>query len=522
MKKADLLSGVAALVAAATATWAAAAQQPSLSGARVQAERAPGETITRVILAPRGLGIAQSDRPGLVPPKIEKKRLFVLSDMEADADDSQTLVRLMLYANDIDIEGLTATTSTHQRSFVAPQSIRKVVQAYGKVQPNLLNHAPGYLPAQHYLDMISEGPAVFGMKGVGDGHDSSGSEALIKALQKPDPRPLWVSVWGGPNVLAQALFKIRKTMPAAEAARLYAKLRVYTISDQDDSGPWIRRNFPTIFYIVSPAGYGSSTWGGMGGAGPGSDQSLVSNEWLAKNIQQGHGPLGLEYPDIAYGMEGDTPSWLGLVPNGLNDMEHPDWGGWGGRYELKIPTPVPGSGNNAGVAGPPESRPIWTNASDTWPLPPWRIGPGAAAPASPPENTNNRATIYRWRSEYQNDFAGRMLWTTKPYAEANHNPVAMINGPDRFTVRSGEYFSLDADGSWDPDGDSISFLWFQYTEIGNVFVPSGTSPYLYNRHSMLAPDVTSPQTAHFVVKVTDKGTPAMSSYRRVIVTIIPK
>ena len=115
-----------------------------------------------------------------------------------------------------------------------------------------------------------------------------------------------------------------------------------------------------------------------------------------------------------------------------------------------------------------------------------------------------------------------MLWTTKSYAEANHNPVAMINGPDRFTVRSGEYFSLDADGSWDPDGDSISFLWFQYTEIGNVLVPSGTSPYLYNRHSMLAPDVTSPQTAHFVVKVTDKGTPAMSSYRRVIVTIIPK
>ena len=44
-----------------------------------------------------------------------KQRLIVLTDIEADPDDSQSLVRLLLYANQIDIEGIVATTSTHQK-----------------------------------------------------------------------------------------------------------------------------------------------------------------------------------------------------------------------------------------------------------------------------------------------------------------------------------------------------------------------------------------------------------------------
>ena len=70
----------------------------------------------------------------------------------------------------------------------------------------------------------------------------------------------------------------------------------------------------------------------------GSDRESVSNNWLAKNIQQGHGPLGALYPDVAYGMEGDTPAYLGLIENGLNNANHPNIGGWGGRYELYLPT----------------------------------------------------------------------------------------------------------------------------------------------------------------------------------------
>src|SRR6478736_2970736 len=57
--------------------------------------------------------------------QVVKQRLLVLSDIEADPDDAQSLVRLLLYSNELDIEGLVATTSTHQRLRVAPETMHK-------------------------------------------------------------------------------------------------------------------------------------------------------------------------------------------------------------------------------------------------------------------------------------------------------------------------------------------------------------------------------------------------------------
>jgi len=48
---------------------------------------------------------------------------------------------------------------------------------------------------------------------------------------------------------------------------------------------------------------------------PGASEHLISKEWLKKFIQIG--PLGCKYPDVMYGMEGDTPSYLGLIPVSL-------------------------------------------------------------------------------------------------------------------------------------------------------------------------------------------------------------
>jgi hypothetical protein len=77
-----------------------------------------------------------------------KSRLVVLSDIEADPDDSQTLIRLLLYSNQIDIEGLIATTSVHQKTRVAPETFRKIIDGYSKVQPNLLKHEQGFPSVQ--------------------------------------------------------------------------------------------------------------------------------------------------------------------------------------------------------------------------------------------------------------------------------------------------------------------------------------------------------------------------------------
>ncbi|MDX1641793.1 MAG: DUF1593 domain-containing protein, partial [Balneolaceae bacterium] len=297
---------------------------------------------------------------------LEKPRVIFLTDIEADPDDSQSLVRLLLYSNEIDIEGIIATTSTHQRDRVVPKTLHRIIESYGKVQPNLVKHKEGFPSEEELHDLVKQGLPVYGMEGVGEGRDSEGSEWIIEALEKDDPRPLWISVWGGPNTLAQALWKIRETRLESDVGRLIEKLRVYTISDQDTSAPWMRREFPNLFYIVSPGSYFTGTWIAINRPFEGANNEVISNEWIAENIQQSHGPLGLEYPDVAYGMEGDTPAYLSLIPNGLNDAEHPNVGGWGGRYELYTPDVDPSTAPGIPEDTPKESRDIWTDAEDSY------------------------------------------------------------------------------------------------------------------------------------------------------------
>jgi hypothetical protein len=454
----------------------------------------------------------------------EKHRVIVLTDIEADPDDTESLVRLMVYSNVVDITGLIATTSTHMRTEIHPASILRIIRAFGKVRANLMLHEKGYPAADQLAAMVKKGRAEYGMQGVGDGKDSEGSDWIITVLEDKDPRPLWVTVWGGGNTLAQALYTIQKTRSSSEALRLIAKLRVYTISDQDDSGIWMRTTFPGLFYIVSPGGYGGSTWSAINGTGPGVDNEVISNSWLARNIQQGHGPLGAVYPDVAYGMEGDTPSWLSLIPNGLNVPEHPDWGGWGGRYALSMPalSDMDPTGFTGGVPIDPETRPIWTNTADRFaPAIPNEFG--RAMQLDSVSHTGNKFTLWRWREDFQNDFAARMDWCTKPYTRANHPPVPVLAHPEEFVIRSGEKFALDALMSTDPDGDNLSFIWFQYPEAGSYSgqIAIGGAENL-PRLNMTAPEVRKPETLHFIAKVTDKGTPPLTRYKRVIVTVVPR
>lgn len=450
-----------------------------------------------------------------------KPRVFVLTDIENEPDDAMSMVRFLTYANQFEIEGLIATTSIHQRNHVAPQSIRRIVEAYGKVRDNLELHEPGYPTGAQLLALVSEGRPDYGMQAVGAGHDSPGSEMLIKAIDRDDPRPLWVPVWGGPNVLAQALWKIRTTRSPEALAQAVAKLRVYAISDQDDSGPWLRKEFPGLFYIVSPGfnaggSYHHATWSGISGdyfhaRCAGADFTLVTNEWLDRNIRK-KGPLGAEYPRWDYLMEGDTPSFLGLISNGLNVPERPDFGGWGGRYELYTPRLMKWHLYA-------ETRPIYTDADDEV------LGIDGRW------HDNNHATIWRWREAYQNDFAARMDWTVKTFKEANHPPVPKLAHAARLTVKPGDRVELSAEGTTDPDGDAVSYEWFYYHEAGTFPMsnartgqPLEIKNFDQQKAWFVVPTgrVMAPGTGemHLILRVTDHGTPRLTRYQRVIVDVV--
>jgi hypothetical protein len=454
--------------------------------------------------------------PALVPDAsaAERPRVVVLTDISNEPDDEESLVRFLVYSNELDVEGLIATTSTHLRTKTREDLIRRQIEAYGQVRDNLEKHAPGYPTAEHLLAVTHTGQPGYGMEAVGAGKATAGSGQIIEAVDRPDERPVWISVWGGANTLAQALRDVRETRSPEDLERFVAKLRVYTISDQDDAGRWLRLEFPGLFYIVSPSNQGwkeywQATWSGISGDrhyanGPFHAFDLVDNPWLERNVIKDHGPLGALYPKLAYIMEGDTPSFLGLVDNGLGWHVSPAYGGWGGRYVL--------------LQSYAETRPIWTNSMDSR---------DTVTADDGHTYTSDTATIWRWREHFQHDFAARMDWCVAgEFDQANHNPIAVLNGDTTKEVleieaRPGETVSLSAEGSRDPDGDIFTTSWFVYPEAGGYTDPVLLSDAGGPQTRMVAPEVEKPETVHVILQLEDQGRPHLFAYRRAVVTVRP-
>lgn len=460
-----------------------------------------------------------------------KPRLFVLTDIGNEPDDQMSLTRLLLYSNEIDIEGIAATTSVWQRDKVSPEIAARVIDGYAAVVSRLRDHASGWPDPDRLRARVHRGNAGYGLAAIDTAHPSPAAIALLGAARSDTKQPLWVAGWGGMATLAEALMLARKTLAPAQVDAIVAQLRVYAISDQDDAGPWLRREFPGLFTIVSPSSpdggdYAHATWTGISGDryyrnGEGADFSEVDNDWLDRNVRA-KGPLGALYPRYMFIMEGDTPSFLGLISNGLNVPGEPGWGGWGGRYVLRTP------------AG--ESRPVWTQGGDSF------MRTTSADTVN--GHTSDQATIWRWRNAFQNDFAARMDWTIQPFAKANHPPQPRLAGLDdpvqplsayaTVKTRTGARWTLDARPSSDPDGDSLDFRWFTYDEAGftgtappaQIRIEHGGSPRMtFTVTQRCAPAwlplVPCPMTnsVHLILAVTDHGTPRLTRYRRIIVEV---
>jgi hypothetical protein len=468
--------------------------------------------------------------PTHVDDFIGHPRVIVISDIGNEPDDQMSLVRLLLYSNELDIEGLVASTSTWQKTAVHPETMRALIEAYGRVRGNLLLHAAGWPTSEELESRVFAGQPAYGMAATGTDRMSEGAQAIIQATDRADSRPLWISVWGGTNTLAQALLHVRETRPPEALEKFIEKLRVYSISDQDDAGPWIRREFPNLFYIVEPSTptggeYYYATWTGISGDvyyrnGAGADFTTVTNEWLDANIRA-KGPLGKVYPRFLFIMEGDTPSFLGLIDNGLNEYRRPDWGGWGGRYVYRQPYG--------------EAHPVWTQGGDLFSRVTSQdtvIGVDGA------EHTSDQASIWRWREAFQNDFAARMDWTIADYRHANHRPLAEVNGqggtgPVLIDAEVGQPFVLDASKSRDPDGQNLHYAWFHYAEAGGTgatlaavtIAGAGTPRAIVTATATCRPQWLSSGpcpatgTAHIILAVTDDGSPRLTAYRRIIVSV---
>lgn len=442
----------------------------------------------------------------------EKPRVLVLTDIANEPDDEESLVRFLVYANEFDVEGLVATTSTWLKKGPREDLIRRQLAAYAQVQPNLLKHADGYPSAEQLAAVTTSGQPEYGMASVGLEKKTAGSERVIKAIDQTESRPLWVTVWGGANTLAQALLDLRATRSEADTKAAIAKLRVYSISDQDDAGPWIRKEFPELFYIVSPSRpdgkeYWRATWTGISGDrhyknGPMHQFALVENAWLAEHVIKNHGPLGALYPPHKYIMEGDTPSFLGLIGNGLGWQASPSYGGWGGRYVL-----YQASG---------ETRKMWTNNADSR---------DTVTADNGKTETSDPATIWRWRQHFQHDFAARMDWcVADSFEKANHNPTPVLNGdrskqPLMIEAKVGSEVALSAEGTADPDKNKVTVSWWIYSEAGTV--KGATLSAVEGLTTQVQLAAARPGTLHVILQAEDDGSPHLFAYRRAIIHVAP-
>lgn len=301
----------------------------------------------------------------------------------SDPDDVQSMVRFLLYTNELDVEGLVASAGTFA-NIAKKQNILDILDLYDRVDENLRRHDARYPTADRLRSVTWQGRSgtwgtpSFGATAkpldelLGEDKDSEASDAIIDIVDRSDPRPVWVCVWGGSREVAQAIWKVQATRSAAELERFLRKLRIYLIAKQDGTTQWLLDSFPSLFVVLSEKNYMGMFWNMHG-----SDPTLADLAWIDAHIRQGKGPLGAVYPQSGWDpkypgqQEGDTPSFLHLVSalRGLNDPERPEEAGWGGKFMR-----------------PDASKNHWYDD-----------------PAGP-------QNVYRWRAQVQAEFALRANW----------------------------------------------------------------------------------------------------------------
>lgn len=442
-----------------------------------------------------------------------KTRVIVTSDGEID--DECSMVRFLLYANEWDIEGIITSSSQYHwqgHKWAGDDWINPYLDAYEKVYDNLKKHDKNY-PTPEYL---RERTVLGNVKSEGDmEEETAGSELIVKVLlDETDKRPVWLQAWGGTNTIARALKTIEEKHPE-KMEDVANKIRFFFIWEQDNTYQeyirkhWGKYNILTIIsdqfivYFYHWKKYLLEE-----------QQKYLVGSWMNSNIKNGHGDLCALYKSHDNGdfrSEGDSPAYFHVIPTGLRNEEHPDWGGWGGRYvkvrENTWLDPVEEEGYEY-----PEGRWYTSNA--------W--GRTRLKKEIPNDTMllNYLEPSWRWVDVLQNDFAARADWCVKSYEDANHAPIVRLKNKLDILAKVGDRINFSADGTKDPDGDKLTYKWWYYKEAGSYKGEVAISGSNKIKSSIVVPsDAKKGDTIHIICEVTDNGEPSLTRYQRTVITV---
>jgi len=422
-----------------------------------------------------------------------RPRLMIETDAGGDPDDEQSLVRFLVYANEFDIEGIIANRPVaRDRENRNPVRdglgiVRALIHAYGQCYSNLAQHDPLFPTPAHLLARTVPGYD----------HTEEGVNLILRTVDAEDPRPVWFCNWGtdrgsAESSLKRALDRVLRERGPEAYARFKQRLRLSSADRFGDHTLILAPPFPLWVDTFRPPLDGRRWYHRFSAL-----TARAGGFDLERDVRSGHGPLGALYPvnTSPPQKEGDTMTFLYLVPTGMNDPEQPTWGSWGGRYGPNDECPA---------------RPcFWANQVDAW-----------------AGTTNRDNTLGRWATDLQNDFRARMDWCVNPPPRANHPPRAVLQGDNswrilRLTVRAGQTIRLSAAGSSDPDGNTFVAEWFIYPEAGTFRGDLRLEPTQGPTTTLVAPAVDRAATVHVLLRLGDDGRPPLARYRRAVITIEP-
>ena len=458
-------------------------------------------------------------------------RYIALTDINKgiEVDDIQSLIRLFLYADEIDIEGIIVTSSC----FVHGEKVKKnldlvkeYIDYYEEDYSKLKVH--GNYPSPDYLRKITKlGLTRYGKRAGKDFaslkiEKNEGVDLIIESILKDDERKLYIGVRGGALTLAQALFLLENRLSEEEFLnKVVNKIWIYSISDQDNASLWIRNHFKgKINFICSPSKgtisgarqYYKATWPGISadksshGSENGKDKtkgfkganfSLVSNAFIKEKVKF-CGVLGKNYPLSNFIMEGDTPSLLWVINNGLNEPDHIEYGGWGGRYVYQ-------KVDNTLKLKDKDLYPLYTGVSDSV------LGNDDKIHTSP------QATIWRFREAFQNDFLAKLNYLNNPNFEDCSHPlvIKIIKNVD---LKDEVKFSFEVINK---DKGEFELNYFLYKDVTNYQGDIDVSFDLVNSNVTLKRNErTSKGDVHLVLEIKNKSKFYFVRYARVIVHVI--
>jgi Cellulose-binding Sde182, nucleoside hydrolase-like domain/Cellulose-binding protein Sde0182, C-terminal domain len=419
----------------------------------------------------------------------------VIATTDGEVDDRSTMIRFLLYTCDFDVAGIVEVNSKYQKNGHSKEPwLENQLAAYEQVLPNLRKHNPDYPSTAHLRSVCRVGNENIKDLWVAppdmETKNTPGEQLIIDTLLDNDPRPVHVISWGGANTTASALWKLKTEYPKEKFEYAVSRIRIYCIWYQDGGGGWIQTNIPGAYIneaycwhdvwdyqSISPNPKGKPT------ANPPEIQAYMGTNWLTTNVKTGHGPLGALYPQN-YVSEGDTPSFLHLINNGLDAWQDYTLGGWGGRSVHDNPA-----------------------------------FPNHITDKNLTDDGDAQKMYWRWIQAAQNDFAARLNWcVAEDFKGANHQPVAKVEGRLLRDVKPGETVKLAATAT-DPDGNKLTFKWWQYGDADSAAatVTIANSESL-DKASFVVPNEPGKQV-HIILEVTDDGTPALVGYQRIICNI---